>query len=281
MVKVKSVLKAFGLGLIGVMLLSGFMYFITLDLRWVSILASVFFFFAGRYGSKSTIPDFLRLSLYLVSPSIFLFIILAELPSLYILIPLVVLSTLLGHWLKSRNQLAVKRSALVLLLSALLLFSFYLVPKLVQQQLVKIVYTPSPDFSFVTIGGEKIAKSDLKGKIVLLDFFGTWCKPCIQELKELAPLAGQYYDIPFYVISSAQGGDTIEKVKDFASKSSPAFQFGYDEGGTMHQSFGFTGVPALVILDRQGNIRMMHEGYNVSENLSSVIFQKIEQLKRE
>jgi peroxiredoxin len=279
--KIKEGFKAFFLGISGVLAIAGFMYFISLDLRWVMVIGTIYFSGLGFFTNSEVLNPYVKLTLSLLPPTVFHYLILTEIPDLYFIIPLIIIASLIGYWVRGKNHsLLVKLSAAAAIV-LMVVIGYNSIPHLVQQQLVKIVNEPSPDFQFINTDGELISKEDLTGQVVVLDFFGTWCKPCIQELNEIAPLKTQYNEVSFFVISSAQGGDTIEKVAAFAKKRGHGFPFGFDTGGKMHESFGFTGVPALVILDRNGNIRMMHEGYNASEEISQIISEILGQLTKE
>jgi thiol-disulfide isomerase/thioredoxin len=87
-----------------------------------------------------------------------------------------------------------------------------------------------PDFTFTTLAGEMRKLSDLRGKYVLLDFWGTWCGPCIGEMKELDPVYEKYHPRGFEVIGlnmeKTSGGVSPEvyaadekKVRAFIAKA--------------------------------------------------------------
>ena len=67
------------------------------------------------------------------------------------------------------------------------------------------------------------------------------------------------------MVASDAGGDTPERFKSFVGRRHITLPLAYDLGGKAHAAFGFTGVPALVVLDRTGRVRLTHEGYNASE----------------
>ena len=67
------------------------------------------------------------------------------------------------------------------------------------------------------------------------------------------------------MVASDAGGDTPERFKSFVERRHVTLPLAYDVGGKAHASLGLSGVPALVVLDRAGRVRLTHEGYNASE----------------
>jgi len=106
------------------------------------------------------------------------------------------------------------------------------------------------------------------GKIVVIDFFSTTCVPCIAELPHLIAARGDLSDrsdVQFVVVASDKGDDTPEKFRAFAQRKHLTLPLAFDPEGKAHDSFGVTGVPAIVILDRTGRVRLTHEGFNPAE----------------
>jgi thiol-disulfide isomerase/thioredoxin len=106
------------------------------------------------------------------------------------------------------------------------------------------------------------------GKILVLDFFATWCSPCIAELPELERLRADLQakrDIEFVLVGTNSRGDTPERVRAFAQRRHISLPVAFDpEQRTMH-AFGLSGFPTLVVIDRAGHVRLTHSGYNSSE----------------
>lgn len=159
------------------------------------------------------------------------------------------------------------------------------IPMAITRSLTHYVDTAAPGFAFVTLDGRLVTRESLKGKTVVVDFFGTWCVPCRAELPELAKVRDQFAsqaDVVLVVVANESGGDTPDKVRAFASQHGLGLTFALDQGGTSHQQFGFTGVPALVVLGPAGRLRLRREGYNTAETeLASVLGDLIRTVRRD
>jgi thiol-disulfide isomerase/thioredoxin len=106
------------------------------------------------------------------------------------------------------------------------------------------------------------------GKILVIDFFGTWCPPCLAELPEIARVRADLQvrrDIEFVVVGTNPGGDTPECLRSFGQLRHVTLPLAFDQGGKAHKAFGLGEFPGMVVLDRNGRVRLTREGYNSSE----------------
>ena len=131
----------------------------------------------------------------------------------------------------------------------------------------------SPEFEFVTLAGEHITSADLKGKIIILDFWSTDCTPCIKSMPQVEEVYRKYKDNPrvaFFLVNS--GWETIAKARSFANDKRSSFlifswgtkydlPFAYDQGSKTLKSFGFDSNPSTVIIDSKFRIRLKHSGF--------------------
>lgn len=117
----------------------------------------------------------------------------------------------------------------------------------------------APNFTLNDINGEKVSLSDFKGKIVFLNFWASWCEPCIRELPELQSL----YDdkLTDVVILSISVDSNIDTVKSFMSDNAYSFRCLFDaNGSSVFGNWGFEYIPTKVFIDTEGIIRFIHVG---------------------
>jgi cytochrome c biogenesis protein CcmG/thiol:disulfide interchange protein DsbE len=114
---------------------------------------------------------------------------------------------------------------------------------------------PAPDFSLTTFEGEPISLESLSGKVVLLNFWASWCKPCEQEAADLEE-AWRFYkprgDVAFVGIDWT---DTEPNAMEYLAKFDITYPNGPDLGTRISQAYRTTGVPETYIIDKQGNLR--------------------------
>jgi peroxiredoxin len=123
----------------------------------------------------------------------------------------------------------------------------------------------APDFSLKNLNGQTVRLSDFTGKIVILNFWATWCPPCRIEIPHLKELYAQYRDRGVEVIGISLDSAGEQVVRDFVEKN----QIDYaillgDEKITLDYG-GILGIPTSFIIDRQGRIRQRLFGLQTKE----------------
>jgi thiol-disulfide isomerase/thioredoxin len=98
-----------------------------------------------------------------------------------------------------------------------------------------------------------IAAADLQGKVVLIDFWATWCRPCVRGIPELIQLGKRYRDAGVVVVGlTAEDGAAAQQVKNFvATKDGMDWPIGYGAGPTF-QMMGIDAIPTYVLYDKSG-----------------------------
>jgi thiol-disulfide isomerase/thioredoxin len=119
---------------------------------------------------------------------------------------------------------------------------------------------PAPDVTLHPIGGEGVALADLKGKVVVLDFWATWCKPCVMALPLVAEVAKEMADsdVVFYAVNQRESPSLIESFLDQQSLDIPV---ALDKNGSTGRAFGVGSIPHSVIIDKKGIVRKVHVGF--------------------
>lgn len=120
----------------------------------------------------------------------------------------------------------------------------------------------APAVAFNTISGQKMELQQLRGKMVLVNFWATSCPGCVQEMPKMAEAYKQYHDRGFEVVAVAMDYDPPDHVLHFADKNKLPFPVVLDADGTIAKAFGDVQVtPTSYVLDQQGNIvqRIMGE----------------------
>ena len=142
------------------------------------------------------------------------------------------------------------------------------------KELIKgqMIEKPAPLFALNDLDGNIIRLADFNGKIVILDFWATWCGPCILWFPVMQILVDQYKNddhVKFFFIDTFEPGkEAVNKVRDLISKNNYTFHVLLDEDScSVSTAYGLSGIPALFIIDQRGNIRFrpQHSGLNEKE----------------
>lgn len=267
----KQTLIALGLGSLYTILTGVFLLTISLDMRHMSTWTILLAFGAGYWaGSRSDMNPWVYNIVSLIPFVIFVkVVILPDLPSMWFMMLVAAAMSLLGFAARRSGAKLKKTGAWTGMIVAIVFVVLY-IPTLIGRDLTKTEDSPAAAFAFTGPDNSLLSSESLKGKVVVLDFYGTWCKPCIAELPELARVRDHFeanQDVQFYIVNSDQRRDTPEKARKFITKHGNGFSFGYDHDRKTYKAIGLTGagVPSLVVLDRNGNVRIKHVGYNKAE----------------
>jgi len=111
----------------------------------------------------------------------------------------------------------------------------------------------APDFTIRLDSGETVKLSDLKGRVVLLNFWGTWCPPCRREMPDFQALYEDHADEGFVILALAQL-DTPENVAQFREEMGLTFWMAMDEDQRINDLYSVPGQPASLLIDQDGII---------------------------
>lgn len=119
---------------------------------------------------------------------------------------------------------------------------------------------PAPKLSLPTKDG-KISLSELRGKVVLLDFWASWCGPCRQSFPWMNEMQGKYENQGFEVVA-VNVDQKPEAAAEFLSQIPAAFTVAYDPEGKTPEAYEVMGMPSAYLIDRNGHIHSQHIGFH-------------------
>src|SRR6202011_4235235 len=121
---------------------------------------------------------------------------------------------------------------------------------------------PAPQFALDARGGSKISLKQYKGQVVMLNFWASWCGPCRQEMPLLESIYKKYNKMGFTLIGVNVEPDSKDAEGFLKQLQTPvSFPVIYDKDSTVSKAYDVQGMPSTVIIDRKGNIRVLHRGY--------------------
>jgi thiol-disulfide isomerase/thioredoxin len=128
----------------------------------------------------------------------------------------------------------------------------------------------APDFSLVTLSGKQLTREGLQGKVVILDFWATWCPPCRAAIPHLVELYNAHRDQGLVVVgvSLDRGGE--EEVAEFIRRNRVTYDIVMGAGNPIVKDFGdISSIPVLFVLNRKGEIVFKAIGFNsqIARNL--------------
>jgi peroxiredoxin len=120
--------------------------------------------------------------------------------------------------------------------------------------------SPAPDFTLAAREGGNVSLADLKGQVVMINFWATWCGPCRQEMPLFAQLQSKYEPLGFTLLAVNVEPDSAAAVTWL--KGMPiTFPILFDTDSAVAGRFGVEGMPSTVFVDRKGQVRYVHRGY--------------------
>jgi peroxiredoxin len=137
---------------------------------------------------------------------------------------------------------------------------------------------PAPQFSLAARGGKTVNLAQYKGQVVMINFWATWCGPCRQEMPLLESIYKKYNKMGFTLLGVNVEPDP--KAADGWLKATPvSFPILFDTKSEVSKMYEVAGMPSTVIVDRKGNVRVIHRGYKPGDE--NVYQDNIRKLVRE
>ena len=120
---------------------------------------------------------------------------------------------------------------------------------------------PAPDFNLTTFQGERINLSELRGKVVVLDFWATWCRPCLQAMPHLQNLHDQYRErVAILGMNHEESGDPVKFLKR------QRFTYPNGPGDAIAKRYHVNGLPFVFVIDPKGKVHEFFSGYYGEES---------------
>lgn len=113
---------------------------------------------------------------------------------------------------------------------------------------------PAPDFALATLGGDTLRMADLHGQWVLMNFWATWCAPCLAEIPELAALHSDLHEHGFQVVGVSMDDAGFEVVRPFAERLGIPYPLVVDDGTLAEKYGGVYNLPTTFLVDADGQI---------------------------
>jgi cytochrome c-type biogenesis protein len=120
---------------------------------------------------------------------------------------------------------------------------------------------PAIDYEAATLGGDTVSLSSLRGEVVLLNLWATWCVPCRTETPYLQSLYEEREGDGFRIVGiSLDGGDATEQVAAFVEEYGVTYTILHDPQMRGMELYQILGLPATFLIDREGVLRWMRYG---------------------
>jgi thiol-disulfide isomerase/thioredoxin len=123
---------------------------------------------------------------------------------------------------------------------------------------------PAAEFNLQSRVGEAVSLSSLKGQVVLINFWATWCGPCRKEMPLLEQIQKKYAPLGFTMLGVNVEEDT-RLMEAFLKDVPVTFPILLDPANGVSKLYNVSAMPSTVIVDRKGNVRFIHQGYQTGD----------------
>ena len=164
-------------------------------------------------------------------------------------------------------------AGMIVLVSALIALLFFWTPEASAQTAQPSVESTTivkegaqaPDFTVEMFDGTKVTLSELKGKVVLVNFWATWCPPCRNELARVEKEIIERFKGQEFVFLPISRGESKEKVAEFRNKMGYTFPMGLDTTQAIFKKYATNYIPRNFLVDRDGKVVKASVGYDDAE----------------
>jgi len=120
---------------------------------------------------------------------------------------------------------------------------------------------PAPGFTLQTRDGEQVSLASLKGKVVMVNFWATWCVPCRQEMPHLQALYERYNSLGFELLAVNVEKDNADGARKWLEETPVTFPVLFDPNNQVTKLYKVQTMPSTVLVARDGTMRFIHHGY--------------------
>ena len=146
-------------------------------------------------------------------------------------------------------------------LHKLLLTSFLLLASLANTNLsANAISGEAPNFTLKSNSGKNIKLSELRGQVVLINYWASWCGPCRQEMPELNKLYSKYKKLGFTILGVNVEENNTEALK-IIKHDKISFPILFDSENKVSKLYDVIGMPTTIVVGRNGNMRYLHRAY--------------------
>lgn len=135
-----------------------------------------------------------------------------------------------------------------------------LMTTLVVASMVSASTSVAPKFTLPSRSGDMISLDQLKGQVVMLNFWASWCGPCRQEMPLLDQMHKRYSSLGFTLLGVNVEANTKDAERWLAD-TPVSFPIVFDKESKVSQMYEVSAMPSTVFIDRKGNVRYLHRGY--------------------
>ncbi len=128
----------------------------------------------------------------------------------------------------------------------------------------------APDFDLVSVDGARVHLSDLRGELIIVNFWATWCTPCVEEMPNLQKYYQDIYPNQFEVLA-INADESLPEVKQFVADMVLSFPILLDPGGLTQAAYRLRGYPTSFFIDKEGIIRYQHIGLLHEDQLANYL----------